>query len=95
MSAHDIASKARRALRNQTGMTITLDQVRELAGYGLLELLAPFEKTELCPAKPLHSSSEITGSTSGETASLRTSGRSRPINRDRGPLSIAALSSGI
>lgn len=36
MSAHNLASKFRRAIRNGTGASFTHDQLRELGEYGVL-----------------------------------------------------------
>lgn len=95
MTLQSIASKYRRALRNRTGATFTLDQLQELADHGVLALIVKMEAEELCPATRHPSSSEITGSTSVETGSRRTSGKSQPTPASRGPLSIAALSEGL
>lgn len=75
MTAHTIASKFRRALRNETGVTLTLDQLRELTSYGLLELIAQREIEELCPAKPALTGETLIGSTNAGMAVPR-SGRS-------------------
>lgn len=93
MTAQTIASKFRRSLRNGTGATFTLEQMKELASFGVLKMLATKEADELCPETG--SPSENTGSISGGTESPPTSGRSRPIPRNRGPLSIEALSAGL
>lgn len=45
--AHEIASKIRRALRNQTGATFTHEQLVWMARHGVLELLAKAEIAEL------------------------------------------------
>ena len=51
MSAQAIASKIRRALRNETGLTLSKEQIRELvARHGLLEALSRAEIEELCPS---------------------------------------------
>lgn len=49
MTAHSIASKYRRALRNETGASFTLDQLRELASYGVLEHIAMFQLSSPVP----------------------------------------------
>ena len=95
MSVQSIASKYRRALRNGTGASFTLEQLKELAGHGVLELIARIEAEELCPAKTARSSSENIGSTSAGTENRPTSGKSRPTPASRGPLSIEALSEGL
>jgi len=85
MPAHSIADKFRRALRNGTGATFTLDQLREMAGYGLLVELARIEANELWPVnKPDAADAEL--------KLKRPSTGKRP---DRGPLSIAVLSEGL
>lgn len=95
MTAHAIASKFRRALRNGTGANFSHEQLRELGACGVLELLARLENEELCPATKKPSPSEITGLPSGVTGSRQRYGRSRDIANDHGPLSIAALSEGL
>jgi hypothetical protein len=54
MSAHAIASKFRRALRNGTGANFTNDELGELGRMGVLVMLAEIEARELCgePAGP-------------------------------------------
>ena len=95
MSAHGIASKVRRALRNETGVALTLDQLRELVREdNLLNSLSEREANELCPATTPRSSSETIGSISAGMGG-RSSGRSRPTQRPRGAMSIAALSEGM
>lgn len=89
MSVQSIAAKYRRALRNGTGAKFTLDQLQELAGHGVLELIAQIEAQELCPAKPAPILSAITGSTSAGTANLPVSGKSPERPKDQSY--IAAL----
>lgn len=48
MSGHAIAEKFRRALRNGSGATFTLDQLRDMARWGILLDLARREVDELC-----------------------------------------------
>lgn len=67
MTAHAIASKFRRALRNGTGANFSHDQFRQLGEYGILKVLSEIEADELCPAQTAHTSLAITGSTSGGT----------------------------
>lgn len=95
MTAHSIASKFRRAIRNGTGATFTNEQLQEMAGYGLLKTLALIESEELCPERLPPTSSVTSGSTKGGTENRPTSGRLPPTGRERGPLSIEALSAGI
>lgn len=47
VTAERIMSKLKRAIRNGTGATLTFDQIRELAEYGVLETLAVLETREL------------------------------------------------
>lgn len=93
MTAQAINSKLRRALRNETGATLTNQQIRELAGLGVLNMLADKELNELCPETAAPSSLATTGSTSGGTANRLTSGKSPP--RAAAHISIAALSAGM
>ena len=88
MTAHYIAMKARKALRKDTGVTLSHSQLRELVGYGLFDLLAPHEIEELCPAKTAPISSETTGSTGG-AMDVRRSGKSPTPSNDQS--FIAAL----
>lgn len=85
MSAHAIANKFRRALRNKTGASFTLYQLREMAGWGVLVELSRIEANELCPVN------EAPGAlpqTDGQDISL-------PPSKSRGALSIAELSRGL
>lgn len=52
MSYEAIASKFRRALRNGTGASFTLAQLREMASAGILNHLAQLEAHELCSRNP-------------------------------------------
>ena len=93
MSAHTIASKVRRALRNETGVSLTLDQLRELVREdNLLNSLSEREASELCPAKPATTCETPTGLTRGAMGSRPISGRSRAMSEGRS--FIAALASG-
>lgn len=84
MSAHAIANKFRRALRNKTGASFTLDQLREMAGWGVLVELSRIEANELCPVNEAPAPPQ----TDGEDISL-------PPSKSRGALSIAELSRGL
>jgi hypothetical protein len=88
MTAQAIASKFRRALRNETGVTFTNEQLQELGRLGVLRMLAEKEAEELCPAKIAHTGETPTGSTSGAMAN-RLSGRSP--SRSGGQSYIEAL----
>lgn len=92
MSAHRIASKIRRALKNEVGITLSFEQLRELADFGLLNTLSRIENEELCPAPALPTSSATTGSTNDVTARHRTSGRLPMPANDQSY--IAALTAG-
>lgn len=48
MTAHSIAQKFRRALRNKTGCSFSYDQLVELAAMSVLDLLSKAENAELC-----------------------------------------------
>ena len=52
MSYQAIASKFRRALRNGTGASFTLDQLRLMADAGILNQLAQLEANELISKLP-------------------------------------------
>jgi hypothetical protein len=85
MSAHAIAQKFRRALRNGSGATFSLDQLREMASWGVLVDLSRIEANEIWPADNV-------------PATQASTTQPAPINeahRDRGSLSIAQLSAGI
>lgn len=47
MSAEGILRKLKRAMRNQTGATLTADQVCELIDYGLLDTLSAISNGEV------------------------------------------------
>lgn len=89
MTYHSIAGKFRRALRNQTGATFTLEQLEHMAEAGILKYLAELESDELCPSKNPTSSITDTGSTSAGTVRPRTSGRS--LDESEAQSFIAAL----
>jgi hypothetical protein len=76
-----IATKFRRALRNGTGASFTIEQLKELIGHGVLELIAQIEVQELCHTKPAHTLSKTVGLISGVTVRRPTSGKlPRPAN---------------
>lgn len=85
MPAHKIADKFRRSIRNETGATFTLEQMREMASYGMLAELARLEAEELWPT--------------GEQAPIQRSAepekKKHPTDSKRGRLSIAELSKGL
>ncbi len=88
MTAKSIASKWRRALRNETGATFTLEQLRELTAYGALNLVVSREIEELCPAK-IHPTGEThTGSTDAAMENRRSG---RLPGRSEGQSYIEAL----
>ena len=92
----NLARKYRRALRNNTGMSLTIDQVQALTDAGALELVTTAENEEMKEWAVIRhrTSSETIGSTSGEMGS-RERGKSPttipPLDRS----AIAALSAGI
>jgi hypothetical protein len=88
MTVQTIASKYRRALRNGTGMTLTAEQLRDLAEHGLLLMLAQIEAQELCPAKKALTGATPTGSTKDAMANPP-SGKSQ--SRSGGQSYIEAL----
>ncbi|MDR6707947.1 MAG: hypothetical protein ABT10_24045 [Novosphingobium sp. SCN 63-17] len=53
MTAHLIAQKFRRSLRNKTGCAFSYAQLVELAAMGVLDLLSKAENAELWPAAGL------------------------------------------
>jgi integrase len=65
----EITRKHRRAMRNGTGATFSIEQLKALAAIGVLDHIARVEVEELCPAKTPHTSSAIGGSTSAATES--------------------------
>lgn len=67
MTAHSIAHKWRRALKKETGLKLTCEQLQELTRYGYLLDLAQREAEEICPAKTAPTSAIHTGSTTAET----------------------------
>ena len=95
MSAHSIAQKFRRALRNQTGATISVEQIQQLAEFGILDILAKIENQELWQPRIAPTPLATIGSPSGETENRPMSGKLAAIPRSRAPLSIEALSAGI
>jgi hypothetical protein len=87
-----VASKLRRALRNETGVHLTLDELRAFADHGALEIASRAENEELWPAKATNTRSANTGSTSAGTASRPPSGKLPDIPRSLDRSYIAALS---
>lgn len=89
MTYQSIAKKFRRALRNQTGATFTLEQLERMAEAGILNYIAQLESDELCPSKNPNSSIMDSGSTSGGTGRRPISGRS--LDASEAQSFIAAL----
>jgi hypothetical protein len=89
MTLQNIAEKYRRALRKGRGATFTFEQLQELACHGVLEHIAQIEAQELCPEKPLPTSSVNAGSISGAMARHLTFGKLRQPANDQS--FIAAL----
>lgn len=94
-----LAKKLERAMRNQTGFTVSADEVTDvIASSPILDAIYAEKLKELklqCLAKQAPSNMADTGSTSGGTAPPPISGRSPTTTRKRAPLSIAALSEGL
>lgn len=86
MTYQTIAKKFRRALRNGTGATFTLDQLRQLAEAGVLKHLAELESDELCAS---NSNTADAGSTSDET--VKPQGSTRSLDATEAQSFIAAL----
>lgn len=95
MPANTLAEKIRKGIKGRRGANFSHEQLIEFVKYDILKHLSIIESYEICREKIHHSSSEITGSTNAGTASHQTSGRLRPIARERGQLSIRALSAGL
>lgn len=88
MTAHSIASKFRRALRNDTGATFTNEQLRELGRLGVLRMLAEIEAQELCHEKTAPIAETLTGSTNAAMNAHRTG---RSLGQSGGRSYIEAL----
>lgn len=89
MTYQSIATKFRRALRNKTGATFTLDQLKQLAEVGVLNHLAQLESEELCAT---NSNTATAGSPSDETEKRKVSTRS--LDATEAQSFIAALGRG-
>lgn len=89
MTYQSIANKFRRALRNRTGATFSLDQLRQLAEAGVLKHLAELESEELCAT---HLNTADAGSPTDETERRQASTRSLDANEAQS--FIAALGRG-
>lgn len=89
MTYQAIAGKFRRAIRNGTGATFTLDQLLCLADAGVLKQIAELESEELCAT---HLNTAATGSPIGETGRPQESTRSLDANEAQ--LFIEALGRG-
>ena len=73
MSLADTARKCRRALRNETGVRLDLEELRALIDIGAWDLIVSAETEELKQAwagTPRLTSSATTGSTSAATAGV-------------------------
>lgn len=93
MTAHNIAQKFRRALRNETGATFTHEQLREMARCGVLHLIAKIETEELCPETTAHTEGVNTGSRSAGMDGQRGSGKSLDMNAGRSFIAALARAS--
>lgn len=89
MTYQSIASKFRRALRNKTGATFTLDQLKQLAEVGVLNHLAQLESEELCAT---NLNTAAAGSPTAETEKRQASTRSLGVTE--GQSFIEALGRG-
>jgi hypothetical protein len=94
MSANNLG-KDKAGNKNKKGTRFSYDQLIELTKYDVLKNLSIIESYEICREKNPHSSLETIGSINAEMASHLTSGKLRPIARERAQLSIAALSAGL
>lgn len=91
-----VARKYRRALRNETGVHFTVDELRAFAAWGALEIASRAENQELTKcADPANTPLATSGSTSGGTANPPTSGKSAAIPKHLGPQFIEALGLGM
>jgi hypothetical protein len=92
----NVARKYRRALRNETGVHFTLDELRAFAERGALDIATQAENEELtkCNARPSLTPLATTGSPSAGTVSRRTSGSLPPIPRGQDRSFIEALGLG-
>lgn len=89
-----LAKKMERAARNGTGFNVTAEEMRLLMAARVYDVIQGVKSEEL-RSKCLgaeNTRSEITGSTSGETAPPPPSGKSQPISREAAKSYIAALS---
>src|SRR3546814_7150577 len=83
-----IAKKCRRALRNETGIKFTLDELRALVDIGSYDLIMQAEAEEIRQTwqkKPPRSLSGNTGTTNGGTAKPELSGTLPYIPPSLGP----------
>ena len=85
----DIAPKFRRAIRNETGIKLTFEQLNELVRYGIVQEVFRLEGEEVCHAAKVNTKPGIVGSKSAATASRPMSGRSQESQSDQS--FIAAL----
>ena len=90
-----IASRIRRALRNETGVNLSLAQLCELASYGIIEEILKIEADELCRNLKAPTGETHIGSTNDVTATRPTLGKSpRPeharAGRDRSYITALA-----
>jgi hypothetical protein len=89
-----LTKKIDRAMMNRTGFAVTREELDAMIEDDLVDAFyaAKLRKLKtLCPAKQARSSSETYGSTSVETASRRSSGRSPDTTAHLDLSSIAAL----
>src|SRR3546814_17712305 len=93
-----IAKKCRRALRNETGIKFTLDELRALVDIGSYDLIMQAEAAELRQTwqnTPPRSLSGHTGSTKAGTAKPEMYGKLPDLPPSPGHSYIAELSGGV
>ena len=96
-SLSTVAKKFKRALRNETGTSFSLHELRTLAEAGALDSLQRAETEELkatWAAKHHPTSSATSGSTSGATVNRPKSGKSPVTTPTLDRSAIAALGAG-
>jgi hypothetical protein len=92
-----LARKLERAVRNDTGVNVTKEEMRAMVDGGIFGQIHALKIKELeakCLARPAHTQSANTGSTSGATALPPMSGRSPDTPVRIGASGIKALVAG-
>src|SRR3546814_16904580 len=93
-----IAKKCRRALRNETGIKFTLDELRALVDIGSYDLMMQAEAEEIRKTwqkTPHRAWSGNTGSPKGGTAKPEMAGKLPAIPPSSGPTYIEKVSGGL